>query len=92
MKLGIILTPDARSKAYLQKILKNQITINEIIFMNDDHSEKTYSEEEKNESIRFLGNIISEMKQNNLRYHWAKAEEDYPVHYFIREINEGSLN
>ena len=25
-------------------------------------------------------------------YHWMKAEEDYPVHYFIREINEGSLN
>ena len=50
MKLGIILTPDARSKAYLQKILKNQIVINEIIFMNDNHSEKTYSEEEENES------------------------------------------
>jgi len=49
------------------------------------------SEERPNESIRFLGNILSEMKQNSLRHHWAKAEEDYPAHYFIREINEGSL-
>jgi hypothetical protein len=48
-------------------------------------------EKEKNESIRFLGNILSETKQNSLRHHWAKAEEDYPAHYFIREINEGSL-
>ena len=56
-------------------------------------------EQPKKESIRFLGNIISEMKQNSLRHHWvkaeedyrAKAEEDYPAHYFIREINEGSL-
>ena len=48
-------------------------------------------EKEKNESIRFLGNIISETKQNSLHYHWAKAEEDYPVDQFIREINEGSL-
>ena len=38
-----------------------------------------------------LGSILSEMKQNSLRHHWAKAEEDYPAHYFIREINEGSL-
>ena len=56
MKLGIILTPDARSKAYLQKILKNQIVINEIIFMNDNRSEKTYSEEEENESTNSNGN------------------------------------
>ena len=45
-----------------------------------------------NESIRFLGNIISEIKQNTLGHHWVNAEDDYPVHYFIREINEGSLN
>ena len=48
-------------------------------------------EKEKNESIRFLGNIISETKQNTLSHHWAKAEENYPVDQFIREINEGSL-
>ena len=45
------------------------------------------------ESIdRKLSTIISETKQNTLSYHWAKAEEDYPVNQFIREINEGSLN
>ena len=43
------------------------------------------------ESYSSLERIISEMKQNSLRHHWAKAEEDYPAHYFIREINEGSL-
>jgi hypothetical protein len=52
---------------------------------------KQESEERPNESTRFLGNILSEMKQNSLRHHWAKAEDDYPAHYFIREINEGSL-
>ena len=35
--------------------------------------------------------ILNEMKQNSLRHHWIKAEKDYPAHYFIREINEGSL-
>jgi hypothetical protein len=39
-----------------------------------------------------LGHILAETKQNTLGHHWMKAEEDYPVHYFIREINEGSLN
>jgi len=45
----------------------------------------------KDEIYSPLGSILSETKQNSLRYHWAKAEEDYPAHYFIREINEGSL-
>ena len=38
-----------------------------------------------------LGSILSETKQNSLHYHWVKAEDNYPAHYFIREINEGSL-
>ena len=46
----------------------------------------------KNESIKHLGNIISETKQNTLGHHWKKAEDNYPVHYFIRELNEESLN
>jgi hypothetical protein len=45
----------------------------------------------KKETTKVFGNILNEMKQNSLRHHWAKAEEDYPAHYFIREINEGSL-
>ena len=43
------------------------------------------------ESIKYFGDIINETKQNTLSHHWAKAEEDYPVDQFIREINEGSL-
>ena len=46
----------------------------------------------KNESIKYFGSILDELKQNTLGHHWMKAEEDYPVHYFIREINKGSLN
>ena len=46
----------------------------------------------KKESIKYFGSILNELKQNTLGHHWIKAEEDYPVHYFIREINEGSLN
>ena len=54
--------------------------------------EKYGKESTKEESVKYdLKDILSEMKQNSLRHHWAKAEEDYPVHYFIREINEGSL-
>ena len=54
--------------------------------------EKYGKEKLENESIKYFGDILNELKQNTLGYHWAKAEEDYPVHYFIREINEGSLN
>ena len=45
MRIGIILTADERSKAYLQKIIKNKILINEIIFMNQKNVEKKFSEE-----------------------------------------------
>ena len=48
--------------------------------------------ERPNEYLMKIGNILSETKQNTLGHHWMKAEEDYPVHYFIREINKGSLN
>ena len=38
-----------------------------------------------------LANILSEVQENTLAYHWKKAEDDYPLHYFIRELNESSL-
>ena len=54
--------------------------------------EKFGKESKQEESVKYnLKDILSETKQNSLRHHWAKAEDDYPVHYFIREINEGSL-
>jgi methionyl-tRNA formyltransferase len=43
MKVGIILTPDNRSKAYIQKLLNHKITLDEIIFMNDKQNEIKYS-------------------------------------------------
>ena len=85
MKLGIILTPDARSKAYLQKILKNQIVINEIIFMNDNRSEKTYSEEEENESTN-SGFDISESVITTLQ----NTKTQYKMFNFV-DINNHEL-
>lgn len=41
--MGIILTPDIRSKAYLRKILDYSIKLDEIIFLNDKKSEKIFS-------------------------------------------------
>ena len=45
MKLGIILTPDNRSKAYIQKLVENNIILNSILFMNDNRREKPYSDD-----------------------------------------------
>tara|TARA_Y100000310_G_C20670227_1_gene809850 strand:+ start:1 stop:2763 length:2763 start_codon:yes stop_codon:yes gene_type:complete len=45
-----------------------------------------------NEAIALLGDILAENKENYLSYHLTRAEEDYSVDQFIREINEGSLN
>ena len=39
-----------------------------------------------------LGNIISEDNKNSLLFHWKKAEDNYPLALFIKELNEGSLN
>jgi hypothetical protein len=39
-----------------------------------------------------LANILSETQENTLAFHWKKAEDDYPLHYFLRDLNEGSLN
>lgn len=43
MKIGIILLNNNRSKAYIQKITKNDILLNEIIFLNDSKIENEYS-------------------------------------------------
>ena len=46
MVFGIILTPDNRSKAYIQKLLSSHIFPDVIIFLNNNNiSEKTYSNE-----------------------------------------------
>ena len=53
MSLGIILTPDNRSKAYIQKILKNNLKFDYVLFMNDNRIEKKYSDEIINTSKKF---------------------------------------
>ena len=45
-----------------------------------------------NESFISLGNILSETQENSLFHHWMKAEEEYPLALFLKELNEGSLN
>ena len=42
MKIGIILTPDNRSKAYLSKIIENNIKLDTFVFMNDNRSEQVF--------------------------------------------------
>ena len=42
MKIGIILTSDIRSKAYLQKCIKNNLHFESVIFMNDQKREKEF--------------------------------------------------
>ena len=53
MKIGLILTPDNRSKAYIQKILHQNISLDEIIFMND-----------KRDNIKFSEQVILQSKKN----------------------------
>mgnify|MGYP000312460718 CR=1 FL=1 len=45
-RIGIILTPDVRSKAYLSKLMDNKIKLDQIIFMNDNREEKKFSNKE----------------------------------------------
>ena len=57
-----------------------------------DGIEKYGKEPMKEESVEHkLGNILSEAQENTLAFHWKKAEDDYPLHYFLRDLNEGSL-
>ena len=61
MKIGIILTPDERSKAYLSKIISNKINLDKIIFMNDN-SNKKFSEQISNISKNYGFEISKSVK------------------------------
>jgi hypothetical protein len=39
-----------------------------------------------------LSLILAETQENTLAHHWKIAEDNYPIHYFIRDLNKGSLN
>jgi methionyl-tRNA formyltransferase len=72
-KIGIILTPDSRSKAYLQKLIANNFVLDEIIFMNDKRNSEKYStkiiEQSKKNSFDLTISVESTLKNNNLKYH-----------------------
>ena len=64
MKIGIILTPDSRSRAYLQKIHKENKKFDTIIFMNDDRQVDNYSEEQVKQSKNYGFDVSISVKKN----------------------------
>ena len=42
--------------------------------------------------VPLMNNVIVEIEKNTLSYQWKMAEDNYPIHYFIRELNKDSLN
>jgi len=85
IKVGIILTPDNRSKSYIQKIIKEKIKLEEIIFMNKKSSEQHYSAKVIDESKR-CGFDISEPVSETLK----KQQLDYVEFNFV-DINHPQL-
>ena len=71
-KIGIILTPDVRSKAYLSKLVDNKIKLNQIIFMNDNREEKKFSNKEiiqaKLYGIKIDKSVKTILDENNIRF------------------------
>tara|TARA_B100000029_G_scaffold405182_1_gene405459 strand:+ start:2839 stop:3531 length:693 start_codon:yes stop_codon:yes gene_type:complete len=72
MKLGIILTPDIRSKAYIQKLILNKKNIDLIILLNDNRDEQNFSNEEIDLSRSYGFDITKSVKEflleNNLKF------------------------
>lgn len=63
MKVGIILTPDERSKAYLQKLIKHKINLDRILFMNDERNEKNYPKDAIMQSRNYGFDISKSVKE-----------------------------
>ena len=70
--VGIILTPDNRSKAYIQKLVSNKIQLEHIILMNEKIKEKSFSENEikisKSYGFDISESVIQTLVKNNLTY------------------------
>ena len=77
MKVGIILTTDNRSKAYIQKLIKNNIILDEIILMNSGNHEVKYSKEIIQKSLEsgfdISISVLTTLKENNLK--WIKFKK-----------------
>ena len=71
-KIGMILTPDVRSKAYLSKLMDNKIKLDQIIFMNDNREEKKFSNKEiiqaKLYGIKIDKSVKTILDENNIRF------------------------
>lgn len=69
---GIILTPDSRSKAYLQKIISKGIKPKDIVFMHNHNKEIKFNPEEiqkgKDYGFDISKPISATLKENNLNY------------------------
>ena len=72
MVFGIILTPDNRSKAYIQKLLSSHIFPDVIIFLNNNIPEKTYSNEiieiSRKNGFDISKSVKNTLSDNNLVY------------------------
>jgi methionyl-tRNA formyltransferase len=70
-KVGIILTPDTRSKAYLQKIINNKINLDKIIFLDDKRPEKEINDnisiESKKCGFDITQSVNDTLLQNNIK-------------------------
>lgn len=84
-KIGIILTPDIRAKAYLQKIISNNIKLSVVILMNDNRTEKEFTDEEKRIANQCGFNIAESMKSTLKKYN-----VDYDEFEFV-DINHPLL-
>ncbi len=95
MKIGIILTPDNRSKAYIQKILKHDIIIDEIIFLNDSRAEDNISKQmiKQSETYGFdiSESVLMTLKNKELMYKEFQST-DINNKELIKYIKEKNLD
>lgn len=90
MKIGIILTPDVRSTAYIQKIIKNKIPMDSIILMSDNRhsafSEQTIAQSLKS-GFDISKSVKSVLDKNNLLYkEFPFVDINHPLLYnFLKE-------
>ena len=70
--IGIILTPDNRSKAYIQKLISNKVKLEHIILMNKKTKEKSFSEDKirisRSHGFDISESVIQTLVKNNLTY------------------------
>jgi len=71
--IGIILTPDTRSQAYIQKTVGKKIVFDEILFMNDKRPQKIFDKNEINTGKDYDFDVSCSVKEfldeNHLEYH-----------------------